>query len=142
MAPDREGWLRARALVLVGFPGMAIPLIKALKWCCATEARSSLRAARALRKWGERSETWFRCLSKKAAIGLKIAWPLEALVVAATVESRRAAWRGPSGSGGCRGGGMASRGVAATRGRPYGSVRFLTMVIRLDNRHQNIWLVL
>ena len=40
-----------------------------------------------------------RCLSKKTAIGLNTAWPSEALVVAAPIESRRAAWRGPSGSG-------------------------------------------
>jgi hypothetical protein len=38
------------------FPGL-VPIIKALKWRWATEARPPLKDARALRKWGERSET-------------------------------------------------------------------------------------
>jgi hypothetical protein len=89
--------------------GAGTPHMKASKWRWATEARSSLRDARALRKWGLRSETSRRWLSRKTAIGLNRAWPSEALVVAATVESRSAAWRGPWGSGGSRG--MAAHGA-------------------------------
>jgi hypothetical protein len=84
------GWSGSGGLLSSGCPGTLMPLMKALKWRWATEARSSLRVARALRKWGGRPETWFRCLSRKAAIGLNTVCPSEALVVAATVESRRA----------------------------------------------------
>jgi hypothetical protein len=73
--------------------------MKALKWRWATQARSSLREARASRRWGARLETWFRCWSRKVAIGLNIAWPSVARVVAATVVSSSAAWRGPPGPG-------------------------------------------
>ena len=75
--------------------GAGTPHMKASKWRWATEARSS--------------EPSRRCLSRKTAIGLNRAWPSEALVVAATVESRSAAWRGPWGSGGSRG--MAAHGA-------------------------------
>ena len=95
----RACWVWAGGLEFSTALGAEIPQIKALKWRWATEARSSLREARASRKWGARSETWFRCWSRKVAIGLNIAWPSAALVVAATVESSSAAWRGPPGPG-------------------------------------------